>query len=288
MRTAKLTTKQVARLLSVSEATVKRWADEGVLTSEKTVGGHRRFGIDSIAQLRREKNLQGGAPLVASIVKKKAKPMLPADEFRRLILAGDELEAGAALVDAYLDHHSLDSIFETIVTQAMHQVGDLWLKGSVTVADEHLATRIVLIALQKLRGVMEPHEPNGLNAICCASEGELHEVAVHLVTLILESQGWHVINLGANMPLFSLQEMVSRQRPQLVCISARTIADLDRAAAEFAQLRRVANRLETKIVLGGEAFRNPDMRVRFPADFFPADFPAFSRLAMKLTKETED
>jgi len=288
MRTAKLTTKHVARLLSVSEATVKRWADDGVLTSEKTVGGHRRFGIESIAQLRREKSLQSGAAPTAKVVKKKAKPLPSADDFLRLILAGDELEAGAALVDAYLDHHSLDSIFETIVTQAMHQVGDLWLKGSVTVADEHLATRVVLTALQKLRSVMVSHEPNGLNAICCASEGDLHELAVHVVTLILESQGWNVINLGANTPLFSLQDMVSRQRPQLVCISARMIADLDRAAAEFAQLRRVANRLEAKIVLGGEAFRNPNMRVRFPADFFPADFPAFSRLAVKLAKETED
>ena len=288
MRTARLTTKQVARLLHVSEATVKRWADDGVLTSEKTVGGHRRFGIESIAQVRRERNLQGGAVTVAKVVKKKAKPLPSADDFLRLILAGDELEAGARLVDAYLAHHSLDSIFETTVTQAMHQVGDLWLKGSVTVADEHHATRVVLTALQKLRAVMVPHQPNGFNAICCASEGDLHELAVHLVTLILESKGWNVIDLGANTPLFSLQELVSRRRPQLVCISARTIADVDRAAAEFAQLRRVANRLEAKIVLGGEAFRNPNMRVRFPADFFPADFPALSRLAVKLTKETED
>jgi excisionase family DNA binding protein len=288
MRTARLTTKHVARLLSVSEATVKRWADEGVLRSEKTVGGHRRFGIESIAQLRRERNLQGEVVSVTKVVRKKTKPLPSADDFRRLILAGDESEAGAALVDAYLAHHSLDSIFETTVTQAMHQVGDLWLKGSVTVADEHLATRVVLTALQKLRGVMARHEPNGLSAICCGGEGDLHELAVHLVSLILESKGWKVSNLGANTPLFSLQEMVSRQRPQLVCISARTIKDLDRAAAEFAQLRRVANRLKTKIALGGEAFRNPNMRVRFPADFFPADFPAVARLAVKLTKEIED
>ena len=288
MRTARLTTKDVARLLNISEATVKRWAEDGVLTSEKTVGGHRRFAIESIAQLRREKNLAGGALAVAKVGnKKKSKPLPSAEDFLPLILAGDELEAGAVLVAAYLAHHSLDSIFETTVTQAMYEVGDLWIKGSVSVADEHLATRTVFTALQKLRGVMASHEPHGLTAICCAAEGELHELAVHLVTLILENKGWNVINLGANTPLFSLEEMVSRRRPQLVCISARTIANLDRAAAEFTQLRRVANRLGARIVLGGEAFRNPNMRLRFPADFFPADFPALSRLAVKLTKETE-
>ncbi len=288
MRAANLTTKQVASLLSVSEATVKRWADDGVLTSEKTVGGHRRFGIEAIAQFRRERNLPGGTTPVATADKKKDKPVPSPDNFLQLILAGDESEAGAALVDAYLAHHSLDSIFETIVTHAMHEVGDLWLKGSVSVADEHLATRVVLTALQKLRAVMAPPEPNGLTAICCTSEGDLHELAAHIVSFILESKGWKVINLGANTPLFSLQEMVSKRRPQLICISARAIADLDRTAAEFAQLRRVANRLDSKIVLGGEAFRNPNMRVRFPADFFPADFPALSRLITKLMKGTED
>jgi len=74
----------------------------------------------------------------------------------------------------------------------------------------------------------------------------------------------------------------------LVTGAVCTIIDLDRAAAEFAQLRRFANRLKAKIALGGEAFRNPNMRVRFPADFFPADFPALARLAVKLTKEIED
>ena len=281
IRAATLTTKHVARLLSVSEATVKRWADQGVLMPEKTVGGHRRFSIESVAQLRRQRKLPAGTDAIPKAVKKNAKPLPSPDNFLQLLLAGDESEASAALVDAYLAHHSLESIFETTVTQAMHQVGDLWLQGSITVADEHMSTHVVLNAIQKLRGVIEPPEPNGLTATCCGIEGDLHELPVHLVALILESKGCQVINLGANTPLFALQEMVSRRRPQLICISAREIADLDRTAAEFAQLRRVANRLEAKIVLGGEAFRIPNMRVRFPADYFPADFHAVSQLITK-------
>lgn len=280
MRTAKLTTRQAAHLLNVSEATIKRWADDGVLKSEKTIGGHRRFGIESIGRLR------GQTTAVAKVVKKKTKPMPSPDDFLRLVLAGDELETGAVLVDAYLAHHSLDSIFETTVTPAMHSIGNLWLEGSVTVAEEHMATRVVLTAIQKLRTVIVPHKPNGLSAICCAAEGELHELVVHLVAVILESKGWKVINLGANTPLFSLQKMVSKQRPQLVCISAHAILNVDRAATEFAQLSRVAAKLEAKIVLGGEAFRNPKIRVRFPADYYPEDFHALARLITKLTKGT--
>jgi len=284
MRTANLTTRQAAHLLNVSEATIKRWADDGVLKSEKTVGGHRRYGIESIGRLRGQSKLRDKAAVAPRAVKRKTKPLPSPDDFLRLILAGDELEAGAALVDAYLAHHSLESIFESTVTQAMNMLGDSWLEGSVTVADEHMATRVVFTAIQKLRGVIVPDEPNGLTAIGCAIEGELHEMAVHLIEVLLESRGWKVINLGANTPLFSLPKMVIKQQPELVCISAHEISDLDRATMEFAQLSRVAAKSKTKIVLGGEAFRSPKIRVRFPADFYPGDFYAFSKLTTKLLK----
>jgi methanogenic corrinoid protein MtbC1 len=103
----------------------------------------------------------------------------------------------------------------------MHQIGDLWFKGSITVADEHLATRVVLSALQTLSAAMMPIPPSGLKAICCGIEGDLHELPVQLARIILESEGWEVQSLGPNTPLFALSEMVARQRPQLVCLGFR-------------------------------------------------------------------
>ena len=103
----------------------------------------------------------------------------------------------------------------------------------------HLATRVVLSALQGLRGMIVPAGPSGMKAICCGIEGDLHELPVHLAEIILESEGWDTRNLGPNTPLFSLREMVTQQRPQLVCISARSIPDLDRATSDYAQLRKV-------------------------------------------------
>jgi hypothetical protein len=56
---ANLTTRDVAGMLLVSEATVKRWADDGLLLPQKTVGGHRRFSVQSVSLFRGE---QGNAP----------------------------------------------------------------------------------------------------------------------------------------------------------------------------------------------------------------------------------
>ncbi|HSQ23413.1 MAG TPA: B12-binding domain-containing protein [Pyrinomonadaceae bacterium] len=291
MATANLTTKEVARLLRVSEATVKRWADDGLLRSEKTVGGHRRFGIQAIARLRREQGMGPGSqppsrtPRRTARKKNSGKPLLSPAVFTELLLRGDEGEAAAVLVDAYLHDHELYSLFDTTITEAMHRIGELWFEGTITVADEHLATRVLLSALQKLRSIVVPAEPTGLKAVCCGIEGDLHEVPIHLGEMTLEAEGWDARNLGPNTPLFALRDMVARKRPQLVCISARSIADLDRATAEYAQLRKVAAKLATAVVIGGEGFRDQTLRERFPSDFYAEDFGGLAKFVRALAKK---
>src|ERR671912_587130 len=94
-----LTTKAVAKLLRVSEATVKRWADNGLLQSDKTVGGHRRFSLNAVAHLRRELGIGPGADTRSrQAAQKRGTINLPATaQFADTLLRGDEKEAGAAL-----------------------------------------------------------------------------------------------------------------------------------------------------------------------------------------------
>lgn len=284
MSATNLTTKDVARLLHVSEATVKRWADDGRLLPEKTVGGHRRFSLHSVAQLRRE---QGVAPTADSHTARKRSgrhQALSLESFTDLLLSAEETEVGAQLIDAYLQGQEPALLFDTTVTEAMHRVGDLWFNGTITVADEHLATRVMLSALQRLRGIIVLGQPTGLKAICCGIEGDLHELPIHLAEILIEIEGWNTTNLGPNTPLFALREMVAQKKPQLVCISARSIADLDRATAEYAQLRKMSEKINGAIVLGGEAFKDRKLRERFPADYYPQSFQELAKFVRKLSK----
>lgn len=278
MRAVNLTTKDVARLLKVSEATVKRWADSGALRLEKTVGGHRRFTVESVAQLRRERGLTRALLRGKTAPRQKPlKPLQSAEALLQSLLAGDETGVAANLINSYLQRHALTAIFDATVTEAMHELGELWFKGDITVADEHLATQVLISALQKLRTVLEPADPNGRTAICCAMEGDLHEVPVHLVEIVLESKGWETVSLGPNTPLSALRDMVVQKRVQLVCISARSIADLHRATTEYAQLHKSASRIQAQLVIGGEAFRDEAVRERFPAAFYARDFSEFGK-----------
>ena len=288
MAAVNLTTREVAKLLLVSEATVKRWADDGLLLPTKTVGGHRRFSLQSIARLRREQGLAPAAQTATKQARKKKVPgELPsAESFSELLLRDNEAAATAQLIDAYLQNNALANLFDTTVTKAMHHVGDLWFSGTITIADEHLATRVMLTALQKLRGIVVPGQPKGLKAVCCGIEGDLHELPIHLAEIIFESEGWDVSNLGPNTPLFTLRDMVAQKKPDLVCISARSIVDLDRATTEYAQFRKVVEKINATTVLGGEAFGDANLRQRFPAEFYAESFSGLATFLKGLAKKT--
>lgn len=66
-----LTTAEAAALLEVSVATLKRWAQSGLLPSERTEGGHRRFRLEDVQALasppaQRDDPVRRGADLVAA------------------------------------------------------------------------------------------------------------------------------------------------------------------------------------------------------------------------------
>ena len=114
----------------------------------------------------------------------------------------------------------------------------------------------------------------------------MHELPIHLAEIIFESEGWDISNLGPNTPLFTLRDMVAQKKPDLVCISARSIVDLDRATTEYAQLRKTMEKIDGTTVLGGEAFHDSNLRQRFPAEFYAESFEGLSTLVKKLAKKT--
>jgi MerR family transcriptional regulator, light-induced transcriptional regulator len=263
-----LTTKEVARLLGVSEATIKRWADDGLIQSDKTAGGHRRFGLAGVARFQRERGAAPNRTAAQSARRPASKEKVSAGLLFQHLIAGHEDETGALLINAYLHGTSLASLFDRVVTTAMHQIGDLWYRGELTIADEHLATQTVIAALQNLRSVIQLATASDLKALVCGVEGDLHELPIHLSQVLLEHDGWDVINLGPNTPFFALADALTKHRPRLLCISAKLMTDPDRLVRDYAQVNKAASKLGVAIVLGGDGFADSLLNQRFPSEFY--------------------
>lgn len=284
-----LTTKEVARLCRVSDATVKRWQAAGLLASERTSGGHRRFRADEVARFQREQCLGEkkcvGDESVLSVLNgqhRRAPKSASDSAFFQALMKGCEEAAANVLINEYLQKNAPAQICDEVICPAMFQIGELWAAGKINITHEHLATRVALNAVYKLRQTLAVSKTAEKSAMCCAPSGDLHEMPTHLAQMSIENEGWETINFGANTPLGDFASEVARHAPALVCISFTILTDVETLARDYKRLRERAAKLNIPVLIGGRAFRDEAVRERFPAEFYAHSFGGLTGFVQSL------
>jgi excisionase family DNA binding protein len=283
------TTIEVARLCRVSDATVKRWEEAGLLKSERTGGGHRRFRPDEVARFQREQGLglkqsHGDESVTKTTNRARDKKVRSDSAFLQTLIDGGEEAAINVFITAHLEGKPLVEIIDGLVCPAMREIGELWHRGEISITQEHLATRTILTAIYKLRSALSvPQMKNGL-AICCAMEGDFHELPTLLAQMAIENEGMEIINFGASTPLYCLADEVVRRSPNFVCISATVINDLERLTRDYKDFREKLAKLKIPILLGGGVFEDENIRGRFVGEFYARSFTDVAEFARNLYK----
>lgn len=143
-------------------------------------------------------------------------------------------------------------LYQRVIAPAMHRIGELWERGALTVADEHLATALtnrILAALRPPPG--EAAAPRRGRALLAAVEGEQHALGLRMVADLLEDAGYDAIYLGADVPIGALLQAVESLSPDLVAVTATMATLVSRLEAVAAELRRVYPDLG--VLVGGQA-----------------------------------
>ena len=90
-------------------------------------------------------------------------------------------------------------LLATVIEPTMEQVGELWSKGELRVADEHLATSVIRTFLGAMHATHRP--PDGAPLLICTTpSSQWHEIGALLVSLTAQSEGWRTLYLGPNLP----------------------------------------------------------------------------------------
>ncbi len=283
------TTIEVARLCRVSDATVKRWEEAGLLKSERTSGGHRRFRAEEVARFQREQGLglrqsHGDESVTKTTMRARDKKNHTDSAFLQSLIDGSEEATANVFITAHLEGKSLTEIIDRLVCPAMREIGELWHRNEISVAQEHLATRTAVSALYKLRNALTVPEMKNRLAICCAMDGDLHELPTLLAQIAIENEGLEVINFGAATPLYCLADEVVRHSPNFVCISAAVINDLERLTRDYKDFREKIVKLEIPVLLGGRVFEDEHIRKRFKSEFYARSFADVAVFARNLYK----
>lgn len=281
-----LTTRQVASELRVSESSVKRWCDMGLIPMQRTAGGHRRIGRTSLDQfltthyrtLTRTNTDANQQVLDAVETYQTATREEIARKFQQALLTGNEA-ACKSLMDRWFQRSpGIAQLGDLLIAGAMEMIGKLWECGRAEIYEERRSCEICMHLLADLKLRVPEVPPGAPRAIGGTISGDHYTLANSLVELVLREVGWNASSLGGDLPFETLLVAVRREKPRLLWLSISHVADSEKFVADYnefyAQLPA-----DVTVAVGGRALTD-DVRPRVD---FTAHCDSLEQLA-KLAK----
>lgn len=249
--------KEVAAAMGVSESSLKRWVDKGLIPAEKTGGGHRRLQLDAVLRYIREEGKTLARPEVIGLPAETGK-LVPTEEnanseFLRAVTIGDEANATRVILDLFLSGVPIATICDSVLCPVFHRIGDLWQCGELEVYEERRACEICSRVLHELRRAVGTGPVDGPLAMGGTLDGDPYNLASCMAELVLRDVRWRATSLGHMLPFESLRKAIENDRPQLMWISVTSIRDAEKFASSFNVLFDTATTFGCAIVVGGQA-----------------------------------
>ena len=236
-----LTSADAARYLGVSITSIKRWADVGLLPCAKTAGKHRRFERRALDAFRLRLEDTDAASVNTRVGE---------DVWGHLLGAGSELGIVGWLYGLRDRLGSWCRVTEAL-GPVIEELGERWVRGEISIFDEHIASERLSRALARISGELTP-VPSAPHALLVTADGDDHTLGLALVEVVLKEQGFRTIWLGRRTPTPELIAAIDQHRARLVCVSASLHSDDEAVLKAQARKLAVACRVRgATLVLGG-------------------------------------
>jgi DNA-binding transcriptional MerR regulator len=220
---------ELSRRTGVSPELLRAWEQRyGLLRPTRSAGGFRLYSSADEIRVRRTTELiaEGlsaaeAARLAATAAGADARDNVPlvTDLATRLQRSLDEFDAAAAqaTLDRLFAAVSVEFALTEVLIPYLHDLGERWAAGTVTVAQEHFAANLVR---GRLLGLAQDWGGGGTStAVAACLPGEAHDLGLVMLGLLLARRGWQVTFLGADTPLDSLEDTVRALGPALVILT---------------------------------------------------------------------
>ena len=177
-------------------------------------------------------------------------------QYLKVLLAGDAVQC-KSMVDSFLQHQvGILDLYEQIFRRSLYEIGDLWFKNQISVADEHLATAITESLINQVQAAAEQADHIKKRVFVSCVTADLHQVGARMVANLFELHGWDSYYLGANMPITDLLGAIEKIQPDVICLSLVLIEHIKTLEVTVNEIRLI--RPQTPIIVGGGAFSNLD------------------------------
>jgi 5-methyltetrahydrofolate--homocysteine methyltransferase len=175
------------------------------------------------------------------------------------------------LIDEYLALPGDPLIIVHELSEGMEQVGRLFKNDEYALGELIFSGEIFKGAMEKVEPFLKEGDGNPLGKVLMGTvEGDIHDLGKNIVIMLLECSGFHVIDLGVDVPASKFVEAVKETGAELVGMSLLLTTAMDSMRHTIRALEEAALRNRIKIMIGGPP-TSERLKEEVRADFYGSD-----------------
>ena len=257
-----LNTKQLGNLFGVDGSTVRRWALSGKIKCSTSAGGHRKFSYKNIIKFSQDQGIK--IKRDANISQLNIKGLC--SEAVESALINDFKSIESLLVKLYLNSVPLPDIMDNYVENILVMIQHKLDKNIITVAEEHIARKIVSQALNNFKQSIsnENSDNNNSNILCLNLENDIPDLPIDMIGILLENINYNVYNCGSHTSIKDIRKLLSVKKYEAIfiylcdrqCCTSTLIDHIEKTNKDLAEIAEMGEKYKIKLYLGGPYFKN--------------------------------
>lgn len=253
----------VVRRTGLTADVLRAWERRyNVVEPGRSEGGRRLYSDDDVERLRLlRRATRGGRRIsnVASLSLETLAALVQEDEREEVKAGPEEAEVAASSTDVHfkacmaaverLDARELEGavnralvlfgapvVIDRVASPLLEHVGELWSRGDVKPAHEHLVSAVLHRALSR---VLEAADPRGAapGIVVTTPAGQQHEFGALFAAATAASEGWRVTYLGPDLPADDIATAVRATGADALAMSVVLALKETDLASELRELR---------------------------------------------------
>lgn len=264
-------------------------AMSGTVMAYRVLAGHDKNSVAYIEAYNRVlkdllpvKTAASPQPAQSSVLQgNAATPSTEDAPLMRAITNGLKTE-GARLTRELLQSMDSMEIVNQYLIPALDKVGAAFEKGTVFLPQLIMAADVAQAAFGVIKEEMDKDSEQSVNKgsiVLATVKGDIHDIGKNIVKVLLENYGYHVIDLGKDVPYEKVVDAVRENDIRLVGLSALMTTTLVSMEKTIQLLRE--NHLDCKVMVGG-AVLTPEYAKKIGADFYAKDAKESVDIAKKI------
>ena len=204
------------------------------------------------------------------------------DVLKQAVLTGDEATAVAEVKKALAGKADPGDVLNNGLIAGMEVVGKKFRSGEMFLPEVLLSAEVMHKGIDILNPLLAKAGRKDTTTVVIGTvEGDIHDIGKKIVALLLEGNGYNVIDLGVDVKGEKFIEAVEKYKPQILGMSALLTTTMPHMGEVINTLKAKKLRDKVKVIVGGASV-NAEFAKSIGADGYAVEAGTGVELAKKL------